>query len=268
MFMNKIQSTYSLKPLKQEPSRQQHSLKSHQSFSKNGFCENLKGKTLSPLLFTGNISFGAVRIPRNSIPPPTGVFWDDNFAEVAPDIYRGAKAKRKSIPEMVKFLKSAGIKTVINFGDQNSEYTQKLQAAGITYIPLPMNFEHDPDQATIDRFLEVLRDKNTHPVYIHCNMGIERTGLMTALYRVEECGYSFKRAYEEMIDYGYSFRHCNNNLFGEFLLKYCINRSGDTGQRKEMETIHQQKRRLVEARDKEQIFAYFHPWNLKGRPSF
>src|SRR5262249_53933597 len=42
----------------------------------------------------------------------------------------------------------------------------------------------------IDRFLKVLDDPASYPVLIHCRAGLHRTGVMTAVYRMEYCGWT------------------------------------------------------------------------------
>lgn len=236
--------------------------------SYDSFEKEKESPALKPF-FTGlqplkqdTISFSAVKKPsRFELKPPAGVIRYDNFAKVDIDVYRGAKYTMKTRDQMVNFLNDIGIKTVINFADFNQDYAEKLEAKNIKHFHLPMDIEQIPGKETIEKFLEIVKDKKNHPIYFHCNVGIERTGLMSALYSVEQKGYTFKQAYEEMIDYGYSFEE-HNNIYGNYLLNYCINKHGDTGQKAEMKAIHKRKAALVKTRKREDIFAYYATCNL------
>jgi protein tyrosine/serine phosphatase len=61
----------------------------------------------------------------------------------------------------------------------------------VTYIPLDGGVLDHPEQEpgarplVIDQFLEILDRPENHPVLFHCKAGLHRTGLMTAIYRME-----------------------------------------------------------------------------------
>jgi protein tyrosine/serine phosphatase len=56
-----------------------------------------------------------------------------------------------------------------------------------------------------EKFLEVLNNPEAYPrpILVHCLSGVHRTGVMVALYRIEEEGWSKERALAEMKDMGY-----------------------------------------------------------------
>lgn len=58
----------------------------------------------------------------------------------------------------------------------------------------------------VDDFLAVMDDESNYPVLFHCKAGLHRTGLMTAVYRMEYEGRSRGEALEEL----------KANGFGEF----------------------------------------------------
>jgi protein-tyrosine phosphatase len=58
----------------------------------------------------------------------------------------------------------------------------------------------------VDQFLKVMDDETNYPVLLHCKAGLHRTGLMTAVYRMEYEGRSRGEALEEL----------KANGFGEF----------------------------------------------------
>ncbi len=50
----------------------------------------------------------------------------------------------------------------------------------------------------MERFLTILRDPANHPLLVHCRNGVDRTGYMLGIYRIDEHGWSADRAAREM----------------------------------------------------------------------
>jgi hypothetical protein len=50
----------------------------------------------------------------------------------------------------------------------------------------------------IDQYLKILDDEKNYPVIIHCKAGLHRTGLLTAVYRMEYEKWDTGRAVEEL----------------------------------------------------------------------
>lgn len=60
---------------------------------------------------------------------------------------------------------------------------------------------HDLDVGDFDRLeaaAAVLADPANHPVYVHCQAGLHRTGAVVATYRLKHLGWSFEDAVDEM----------------------------------------------------------------------
>jgi hypothetical protein len=51
-----------------------------------------------------------------------------------------------------------------------------------------------PTEGEINQFLDVMADKNNHPVLIHCAQGVRRTGMMVAAYQKSALGYTDEQA--------------------------------------------------------------------------
>ena len=81
-----------------------------------------------------------------------------------------------------------------------------------------------PDQRpeAIDRLLAVLDDESTYPVLFHCKAGLHRTGLATAIYRMEYQGWTRLEAFQEMRDLGFGFSTCtaSNQYVNQYVLTY------------------------------------------------
>lgn len=151
-----------------------------------------------------------------------------NFSKVNSGIYRGA---RPTNAEAISYLKSVSIKNVINLqgGDLNSdigiiipwaepgEKPEVIEFEKKTALSLGLGFFHAPlnsleevttdEDKEIDEVLSFMHDKNNQPVFIHCEHGADRTGLLVALYRVKYEGYSVGAAMSEWIKNGHNTLH-------------------------------------------------------------
>ena len=56
-----------------------------------------------------------------------------------------------------------------------------VKTEGIRFIHIPM----DETAEGVERFLEVVGDPNNHPILAHCRNGVARTGVVSAVYRME-----------------------------------------------------------------------------------
>ena len=94
---------------------------------------------------------------------------------------------------------------------QNAWYrreTDYCREHGVNFVHAPMTSrENDPDnEAAIRRFWELVDDPANHPILVHCEAGVDRTGVLSYLYRVHRQGWSEEEARREMMDRGAS-RH-------------------------------------------------------------
>ena len=82
-----------------------------------------------------------------------------------------------------------GIKTEVDFRlDARNGYPAgaelKCVVGGVNYIPLPMrgNADLDGDNGKqIKKLVELIADENNYPIVYHCNIGTDRTGLVSYL---------------------------------------------------------------------------------------
>jgi len=120
-----------------------------------------------------------------------------NFRRVTPWLFRGGQPGAEGI----ETLKNIGVKTVINlrFGKRtiNAE-REPVEAAGMTFVTLPLSYWFLPNEQTIADFLAILDDQSAHPVFVHCLHGKDRTGLLVAMFRVARQGWKVEDAYKEM----------------------------------------------------------------------
>lgn len=129
-----------------------------------------------------------------------------NLHQVTPTLYRGAQPTAVGMRQ----LKAMGIKTVLNLRSFNSD-RDKLRDTGLAYEHIYMKTWH-PERTDIIRFLQITTDKDSTPVFVHCQHGADRTGLMCAVYRVAVCGWTKEEAIREMTQGGFGHHTIWTNL--------------------------------------------------------
>lgn len=121
-----------------------------------------------------------------------------NFGRVAPGIFRGGQPNSEGYAT----LKAMGVKTVINLRTRHGE-RKAVEAVGMRYVEIPMSFRKKADPATVRKALSVITDPANQPVFFHCLRGTDRSGVVTAVYRMEVDGWSKAEAEAEMEALGY-----------------------------------------------------------------
>jgi len=122
----------------------------------------------------------------------------DSVGRVASGIYRGAQPE----PEGYATLKAMGVRTVINLRTRHGE-REAVEAAGMRYVEIPMSFWKDVDPAVVRMALSVMTDPASQPVFVHCSRGVDRTGVVAAVYRMEVDGWNEAEAEAEMEAFGF-----------------------------------------------------------------
>jgi protein tyrosine/serine phosphatase len=129
-----------------------------------------------------------------------------NFARVNPAYYRGGQPAGKDWTD----LASLGIKTIIDLqADGDAAEPQSVQRAGMKYVRIGMTTRVAPTREKLQQFLQLVNDPANHPVYVHCAGGRHRTGVMTAVYRMTNEGWTADQAFKEMkkFNFGPDFLH-------------------------------------------------------------
>jgi len=142
---------------------------------------------------------------------------DLQIAVVSPGIYRGPAPHTAAD---YRQLQALGIKTVLDVRKfrrrQMADECRCVRAYGMTYIQAPVAFRPERD-GSAERALRTLADARLHPIYIHCELGRDRSGLIIGLYRVRCEGWSLCSAYCEMKRFGFrSFFRGLERYFWEY----------------------------------------------------
>ena len=124
-----------------------------------------------------------------------GFYWDATGRLATVEAGRLYRSKRMAPDRLVEVCRRLGIQTVIDLrkaGEGVTAEAEALARAGIRHVHLPSS--QVPDLPTVDRFLEVMSDPTSQPVLLHCRHGVGRTGVFSAIYRMERQGWSVTRA--------------------------------------------------------------------------
>lgn len=129
-----------------------------------------------------------------------------NFHPVNSWLYRGARPRQEGVTE----FKQIGIKTIINLerelfeqepGEVKKERDWAIKA-NIRFVHIPMHPIWAPKRQEVEKALARITDPANQPVFVHCDRGSDRTGIVMAAYRIRYEGWSVTQAYEEMKKYG------------------------------------------------------------------
>jgi protein-tyrosine phosphatase len=140
-----------------------------------------------------------------------------NFGRVNANYFRGAEPRDEEYAK----LASVGIRTVIDLrsDDVDAEDRLLVERAGMKYVRIPMTTHVPPTSAVIERFLGLVDDPKSQPVYVHCVGGRHRTGVMTAVYRMVREGWAADRAFKEMKAYRFGADYLHPE-FKKFVYTY------------------------------------------------
>lgn len=146
---------------------------------------------------TGGRPYARPLAPESGIP---------RFAEIHPGLARGGEPTEKGL----RYLHQNGYRTVVSFLADAAESASVVNS-GMKWVHIPIRssfFGSDiPTSEQVDQFLTVAGDSTLYPMFIHCHAGKDRTGAMSAIYRVQACGWSKQDALDEMSGFGFSSRY-------------------------------------------------------------
>ena len=165
-----------------------------------GAWEYAMMKLLVALLFMAQISWaGESGRPENwAVPielPGVG-----NLHRVNETLYRSGQPTKEG---MIILKEKIGINTVINLRVFHSD-ADEVMGTGLLNEELSVKTWHIEDEDVV-RVLKLIRNRENGPFLIHCHHGADRTGLMSAMYRLVEQDWPKDEAINEMVDGGYGF---------------------------------------------------------------
>ncbi|CAN5267738.1 dual specificity protein phosphatase family protein [soil metagenome] len=159
--------------------------------------------------------------------------------EVTPGIlYRSGQMTVQGYEDAVDRLK---IRTIVNLRDdvpdpdvrqgyldsrtvKESELCSRL---GVNWVFIPPDLIPKGQipaarPAAIDKFLALLDDSSNYPILVHCNAGLNRTGVIVAVYRMEHDGWTPMQAWDELRANGFGefTSTADNNYITQYVLSY------------------------------------------------
>jgi tyrosine-protein phosphatase SIW14 len=123
-----------------------------------------------------------------------------NFAQVTETVSRGGDPSLKGW----SFLKGAGVTDVVKLNTELEGDDAGAVRRGMRVHRFPIPWWRQallrPKQSMLYAAVDVIRSGKC--VFIHCERGQDRTGLVMACWRLS-CGMSKDKAYTEMLNYGF-----------------------------------------------------------------
>jgi hypothetical protein len=125
-----------------------------------------------------------------------------NAASFTPTLYRGAQPT----PEGFAGLHKLGIDIVVDFRDEPAEIKlekKSVESQGMRFVSVPWRGDALPTNDQLVTFFKLLHDNPDKKIFIHCEYGKDRTGVMAALYRIAVEHWSADQSISEMREFHY-----------------------------------------------------------------
>lgn len=143
------------------------------------------------------------RNPKWAVP----VNKDMNLFRITPTFYRSEQFTKKEVPELQKL----GIRTAVSLRNFHSD-DDELAGSDIKAVRVPTNTWAIGDKHVIAALAEIRRAEAAGPVVLHCQHGADRTGLVTAMYRIVYQGWTRDEALDELLNGGYGHHTVWKNI--------------------------------------------------------
>jgi protein-tyrosine phosphatase len=136
-----------------------------------------------------------------TVPPDVSLH---HVEKIDRNVYAGSKPHTD---EDFQFLQSLHVHYIVSarfLPFLSSSEKRKAKRYGMTLLSFPMNASPiPPSKDHVDRILETLHDSQYQPVYLHCVLGRDRTGLIGGLYRIYYLGIPKNEAWQDMLQAGF-----------------------------------------------------------------
>jgi len=130
-----------------------------------------------------------------------------NLFQVDQGFYRSEQLQAKDIA----LLQELGVKTVLNLRSFHSD-DDLLKGTGIESVRVPINTWAINDNNVTAAIKALRAAQKEGPVILHCLHGADRTGLVTAMYRVLYQNWSKEAALKELTEGGYGYHAMWTNI--------------------------------------------------------
>lgn len=130
-----------------------------------------------------------------------------NLYQIDALLLRSQQPKHKNLA----LLNELGIRTVISFRQWHTDEAL-LSDSSIAHVNIPIYSGNIRDTEVIAALNAIMHARQNGPVLIHCWHGADRTGLISAMYRIIYQGWSKEAAIQEMIHGDYGFHSIWSNI--------------------------------------------------------
>jgi protein tyrosine/serine phosphatase len=136
-----------------------------------------------------------------------------NFYKINDNIYRSAQPTEEGMKQLCDVI---GIRTVINLRSFHSDNYKKICSKALNDERVHAK-AWDPEDEDVIKVMKILSHQENGPFLIHCQAGADRTGLMSAMYRILCQGWPKEEAIYEMVNGGYGFHPWWRGTVGKYI---------------------------------------------------
>lgn len=143
-----------------------------------------------------------------------------NFAKVTDGVYRGALPGAEGYRALVEEL---GVRRVcdLRLAGAENDRERALDAGVAEWRHIAFNDREAPLAEHVREWLSLMRTATSEsPIYTHCMGGRHRTGVLIAVLRVTDCGWTIEQARQEMERFGWYDALGHRPLLDWFLHKF------------------------------------------------
>ncbi|MGA9110990.1 MAG: fused DSP-PTPase phosphatase/NAD kinase-like protein [Smithella sp.] len=144
-----------------------------------------------------------------------------NFYKINSNLYRSAQPTEDGIAQLVDPKAGIKIKTIIDLREFHWDAIP-VAASKFRIERVPMNAGEE-DSKVIDKdvikVMRIISNPKNGPFLIHCQYGSDRSGLMSAMYRIIYQRWTKDKAIDEMVNGGYGFHSMWYNNIIEYIQK-------------------------------------------------
>ncbi|WP_341961184.1 dual specificity protein phosphatase family protein [Pseudomonas sp. RC10] len=115
-----------------------------------------------------------------------------NLYQMTPTLYRSRQPDAAAQP----LLKQLGVATVVDFIKESD--SKWLSDPSVAQVQIPLQTVHVDDADIIQSLRAIQTAQEKGPVLMHCKHGLDRTGLVAAMYRIVVQGWTKQAALDEM----------------------------------------------------------------------
>jgi len=127
-----------------------------------------------------------------------------NAGKVTDVLYRGAQPKEQGLPE----LRKLGVTTIVDLRGEDPATVawerKQAESLGMRFVSLPISGWSPPTIEQVVQFLALFGNEPREKIFVHCRYGDDRTGVLTAVYRMAIEKWPAEQAMKEMYFFGFN----------------------------------------------------------------